>query len=58
MEAFSADEFIESVTLNSGSARILSSGKLTCSAVVVSKTNSPPTSMANLQVINKSQKGD
>jgi hypothetical protein len=60
ISSFQSDESIDNVTANSGSARILSSSpKLACTALVVGGANQPtPTSMASLQVIKKSQKGD
>jgi hypothetical protein len=58
--SFESDEHIDTVAANSGSARILStSSKVACTALIVAGASlTPPTSMTNLQVIKKSQKGD
>ena len=58
--SFQSDDHIDAVNANSGSARILStSTKITCTALLVGGASAgTPTSMASLQVIKKSQKGD
>lgn len=50
---------LNAAVVDQGSARIVSTGKIMCSAMIMSSGGTPPTSMVSLQVIAKTkQKGN